>query len=377
MKLLVANWQDRRNPQAGGAEVHVHNVFGRLADAGHEVTLLVSGWKGCAPRETLDGMEVVRVGTRYTFGLAAPRLYRDQLCHRHFDGVVETLNKVPIFAPAWAGRPVVLLVHHLFGTTAFREAPVGLAAATWMLERALPRVYRGVATQAMSRSTRDDLVERGLRPADITVIYAGVDATEFVPAPAMRARMPTFIYLGRLKKYKRVDLLVRAVAELAGRGTECQAVIAGKGEYEPSLRRLAAELGVAERVRFVGFVSESEKLALFRSAWANVFASPKEGWGITNLEAGAAGTPSVASDSPGLRESVRHGETGLLVPHGDLEALTAALGRFAREPDLVARLGAGARRFAESFSWERTARETEAHLRRAFLVASERVPCSV
>src|SRR5581483_7114696 len=103
---------------------------------------------------------------------------------------------------------------------------------------------------------------------------------------------------------------------------------------------LAQSLDLGESVRFLGRISESEKLALLRRAWALVFASPKEGWGITNLEAAACATPVVASNSPGIRESVVDGKTGYLVPHGDIEALANALGRFAGEPGLVRLMGA-------------------------------------
>jgi glycosyltransferase involved in cell wall biosynthesis len=95
-----------------------------------------------------------------------------------------------------------------------------------------------------------------------------------------------------------------------------------------------------------------------------VLASPKEGWGITNLEAAACATPVVASNSPGIRESVRDGETGYLVPHGDVLAMAAALDRLASSRDLVERLGAAARAFAETFTWERAAEETARHLSR-------------
>jgi glycosyltransferase involved in cell wall biosynthesis len=101
---------------------------------------------------------------------------------------------------------------------------------------------------------------------------------------------------------------------------------------------------------------------LLRRSWSTAFASPKEGWGITNLEAAACGTPVVASDSPGLRESVRDGETGFLVPHGDVAAMGQRLQRLAQSPDLVRTLGASGRRFAETFTWERAAAETAAHL---------------
>ena len=115
-------------------------------------------------------------------------------------------------------------------------------------------------------------------------------------------------------------------------------------------------------MRFLGFISEAEKVRLLRRAWALCFTSPKEGWGITNLEAAACGTPVVASRSPGLRESVRDGETGFLVPHGDVDALAAAMRRIAGSAELVAALGTRGRLFAEGFTWERAAAETADHL---------------
>jgi glycosyltransferase involved in cell wall biosynthesis len=126
---------------------------------------------------------------------------------------------------------------------------------------------------------------------------------------------------------------------------------------------LAASFQLGRSVVFHGFVSEERKIDLMRGAWANIFPSPKEGWGITVIEAAACATPSLASDSPGLRDSVRHGETGFLVPHGDIHALAARMVELADSPPLVARLGDRARRLAEGLTWERTVRETEDHLK--------------
>ena len=138
--------------------------------------------------------------------------------------------------------------------------------------------------------------------------------------------------------------------------------IAGAGDYRPELEKLAQSLDLGARVRFLGRISEAEKLALLRRSWALVFASPKEGWGITNLEAAACATPVVASNSPGIRESVRDGHTGYLVPHGDVQAMGAAMRRLAESKALVESLGAEARTFAEGFTWENAADETERHL---------------
>ena len=153
-------------------------------------------------------------------------------------------------------------------------------------------------------------------------------------------------------------------SRLAMRHPTATLEIAGSGDHRPALEQLIASLDLGARVRFLGRISEEEKVALLRRAWALAFASPKEGWGITNLEAAACGTPVVASNSPGIRESVRDGETGFLVPHGDVAAMAAAMGRLADSATLVSTLGANGRRFAESFTWERAADETAAHLSR-------------
>src|SRR5690606_4512711 len=117
--------------------------------------------------------------------------------------------------------------------------------------------------------------------------------------------------------------------------------------------RLTAELELGDHVRFAGFVTEEEKRELFRRTWVHALTSPKEGWGISNMEAAACGTATVASDSPGLRDSVRHGSTGFLAPHGQVDALTDLLERVLSDPSLRDRLGMQARAFAELYSWER------------------------
>lgn len=360
MRILLINWQDRENPLAGGAEIHLHEIFGRIAARGHEVTLLCGGWPGCPPRVELDGMQVHRVGTRQSFPLLVRKYYREHLHALGHDVLVEDINKVPLFTPRWGAKRVVGLVPHLFGPTAFQELSIPLASAVWLAERPLPWLYRGVPFEAISESTKDDLDSRGIVRDRIRVIYPGIDADHFTPAAGTRATQPLFAYLGRIKKYKGVDLVVRAFAEL--RHPTARLEIAGAGEFRPDLERLVASLALSERVTFLGRVSESEKVALLRRAWATLFASPKEGWGITNLEAAACGTPVIASNSPGIRESVREGETGFLVPHGDTRAMAERMQRLALAPELVQAFGANGRRFAEAFTWERAAIETEAHL---------------
>jgi glycosyltransferase involved in cell wall biosynthesis len=363
VRILVVNWQDRTNPQAGGAEVHLHEIFGRIAGLGHEVHLLCSGYPGAPPQAELDGLRVHRVSSRYGFALAARAVFRRLAAAVRPDVVVEDVNKVPLYlAGLWPG-PFVLVVPHLFGTTAFRELPPPLAAVVWAAERPMARAYARAAVHAISASTRDDLVERGFAALAIRVIHPGVDVARFAPDPTCaRAAEPSFLYVGRLKRYKQVDTAIRALARVRAAVPGARLWIAGTGDDRARLSGEARRSGVADAVDFLGYVSEEEKLDLYRRAWAVVLPSVKEGWGITNLEAAACGTPAVAADNSALRESVRDGETGFLVPTGDAAAFADALARIAGDGELRERLARGARAFAQTFSWERAAQETLNHL---------------
>jgi len=359
VRILVVNWNDRENPHSGGAEVHLHEIFGRIASQGHRVDLMASGWKGSARTALVDGINVHRVGTRYSFQFHARRYFRENLRANGYDVLVEDLNKIPLYTPRW-GIPVVGLVHHLFGTTIFREAPLPMAALVWLAERGIPHSYRDVPFQAVSESTADDLVARGIRRDAIRVIYNGVDTDFYSPAAGKRSANTVFAYVGRLKKYKGIDILLRAFAEAAIPNARLE--IAGSGDYREELERLAASLDLGDRVRFLGYISAEAKRDLLRTAWASVIASPKEGWGITNLEAQACGTPVIASDSPGLRDSLIDGVTGVLVPHGDIAAFSGAMLKVAGTPGLISTMGKAGRRFAERFTWDKSATDTITHL---------------
>jgi glycosyltransferase involved in cell wall biosynthesis len=363
VRIVVANWNDLRNPHAGGAEIHLFELFRRLAARGHLVRLVCSGWHGCAPRETIDGIEVERHGDRWTFALLGRHAVREAVRAVKPDVVVEDINKLPLYLAEATDKPFCAIVPHLFGETAFQEAKWPVASIVWFAERPLPRGYRRAGWHAISESTRDDLLRRGVPRSRIRVIHPGVDASHFAPdAATPRSSPPSFLYVGRLKRYKGVEYAVRALARAHAARPDLTLDIAGNGDYRIELERLVRELGLDGTVRFHGFVAEAEKLRLLRSTWANIFPSPKEGWGITVIEAAACGTPSIASDSPGLRDSVRDGQTGFLVPHGDVEALATRMLELAESPELVETLGRQARAHAETLNWDAAADATERHL---------------
>ena len=359
MRLLIVNWQDRKNPQAGGAEVHLHEIFGRLSLRGHTVHLLCSGFDGAPPTENIDGIEVFRTGRRFTFQFLAHSYYHEHLARNQYDIVIEDMNKIPLFIPRWKTKRTVALVHHLFGETAFREASFPAAAMVWLSERPIALFYKRIPFEAVSVSTAEDLVSRGIPAGNIRVIYNGVHTEKLTPNAAERSPTPLFSYLGRLKKYKRVDTVIRAFEKI--NSPDARLEIAGTGDNREELENLVGALALGDRVKFLGRISESEKLALLRRSWATVLASPKEGWGISNLETAACGTPVIASDSPGIRESVIDGVTGYLVPSSPA-AIASKMNLLIEQPRLVETLGRSARAFAEDFTWDRAANDTEQDL---------------
>lgn len=364
MNILLINWLDLENPQAGGAEFHLFEIFGRLAARGHRIRLVASGWPGCPPRARIQDIAIARHGTRQTFALVGRRAIRAALAAERPDIVVEDVNKLPLYTAGLTDLPSCVIIPHLFGTTAFEEVPWWQALIVWAAERPIPRAYRRSYFHAISESTRDDLVARGIDASRIRVIHPGVDAVRYAPRPGLdRTPQPSFLYVGRLKRYKGLGTAIEALAIARQSRGDLVLDIAGSGDDRPRLEAVARARGLAGAVRFLGFVTEEHKLRLYRTAWANVFPSVKEGWGLTVIEAAACGTPSLTSNSPGLRDSVRDGQTGYLVPHGDATALARRMLELAERPALVDQLGRQARAFAESLTWDAAAAATEAQLR--------------
>jgi len=359
MNILVVNWQDITNPLSGGAEVHFHQIFSRIAREGHRVTLCCSTYRGAARRETIDGIEILRSGRRPLFNFVFPFTYLARLRASGYDVVVEDLNKVPFFSPLYVRRPLAGIAHHLFGKSVFREAGLLPAAYVYLMERCAMALYRRrIPFMVVSRSTEREFLDRGFSPDRLAVIHNCVDHRRYTVGDGKKSALPLAVYFGRLKKYKSVDHFLRALPAAMGRVPSLKAVVAGEGDDLDRLREIARGLGVLDAVEFTGHVTEIQKVELLRKAWCTVSTSLKEGWGLTVIEANACGTPCVAADVPGLRDAVREGVTGLLYPHGDIEALTHRMLRLLEDAELRRRLSEGAVRWAATFEWEDAAVQT-------------------
>jgi glycosyltransferase involved in cell wall biosynthesis len=358
-RVLVLNERDARHPAAGGAEVHVAEIARELAGHGFELTQLACGFAGAPARETQPGLEVRRLGPLPVYYPRAVWTTARETRTGGFDVVVEHLNKLPFCAAAYSAVPVLAVNHHLFGESAFLQVAWPIAAGVVAAERLIPRVYRDVPFLAVSESSKQDLVARGIAAAHVEIVHNGIRTPRLAPRPLLD-RPRRIAYLGRLEPYKRVELLLRAAARLAPRFPDLDVVLVGRGSSRPALEREARALGLAARTHFAGFVADDERDRLVAEARVCACPSVKEGWGITVIEANALATPVVATDAPGLRDAVRPGETGLLVADGPPEAfvpaLADALGRVLADDALAGRLSRGALAWSRGFGWDSAAR---------------------
>ena len=360
MKILAFNWQDIRNPQSGGAEVQFHEVFSRVAQAGHEVVLYCSAFPGAPHEEMLNGIRVVREGGRSLFNYRVPLAYANRFRREGFDVVVDDMNKIPFFTPLFVREPIQGLIHHLFAKSIFREVNPLVGSYVYFMERIALALYRRKKTPfiVVSPSTFDDLVSRGFEPSQLVHIGLAVDHSLFRPTGEPRSPTPLIGYFGRLKKYKSVDHLLRALPSVLAEFPDLKAIIVGEGDDRPRLEALTRELKLQDAVAFTGYVSDQEKVRLLQRMWFKVATSSKEGWGLTVTEANACGTPAIASDVPGLRDAVQDGKTGLLYRYGDISDLAGKIERLTADSELRARLSAGALAWAALFVWDEAARRT-------------------
>ena len=360
MRLLIIEYRDITHPEAGGAEVILQEVFKRIVAAGHEVDYLCNRHPGAKDEEFIDGIRFIRRGQQPYFNLLAPWVYRSELRKNKYDVIVEGIDKLPFFMPLFQHEvPVLCIVPHLFGTTVFREASLPAGAYVYAHEKLIPRVYRKCLFSVLSQGTRDDLIRRGVSAGNIQVIYSGLSQEQYsAPLEKPASDHPVLLYLGRIKKYKGIELGLQAVQRLRDKYPTIEYQIVGAGDYLDALRGLTEQMGLSRNVTFTGIKRGQEKTELLQRASLLLYTSPKEGWGLSVVEANTCGTPVVASDSPGLRESVVDGKTGFLVPHGDVQELANRIDEMLSDPLLYRRMRGEAIVWGRRFTWERSVQET-------------------
>jgi len=357
LKILILNYRDITHPMAGGAEVHLHRIFGKLVELGHSVMLFTTQAKGASQHEVIDGMQIVRYGGDLLFPLncilRVPKLIKEF----EPDIVYEDLNKLPLFSPYITKIPKLIQILHLWKSSIFKEASFPVALGVWLGEKIIPHVYKDCYFSTISPSGKRELNELGIEAGRISVIYCGTK-NEYLEAEKVRDKSPYFLWVGRFRKYKGVWVALKAFKIFAKKHPDTKLIFAGSGPEEAKMKAKAKSWGLKDKVEFLGVISEEKKIELMSRAMGLLQTSFKEGWGLTVIEAGACGTTSVASNVSGLCDSVKGGETGLLFKAGNVKDCARKMENLYENPVLRGCLEGAAKSYAETFSWETAAKDT-------------------
>ncbi|MFC1725498.1 glycosyltransferase family 4 protein [candidate division KSB1 bacterium] len=357
-KILLLNWQCIENPYGGGAEVHMHEIFKRIVGLGHEVTLFCSNFPDGEPEKVIDGIKVIRRGSRNTFNFVLYRNLNRLFNVSDFDIVIDDINKIPFYTPKLVKNvPILAIVHHLFKKTIFLQASFPGAMYVYLAEKFIGSVYRDIPFTVVSESSKKDMIFEGIPEENITVIYNCVDHNLFVPDASKKSPFPVISYLGRIKKYKSVDHVIKAMKIVHGRIPDAKLKIVGDGDNMDFLKRLSISLELENVIDFTGFVSKEEKVNILQSSYLSVNPSCKEGWGITVIESNACGAPVVATNAPGLKDSVLDGKTGILFEYGNIEQLAENIIKLIKDDQLRETYSRNAIEWAARFNWNNSASE--------------------
>lgn len=353
LHVAVVNWRDEGHPGAGGAELYAGEMARALAAQGADVTFFTARGHGQARVEHQDGVRYLRRGGRWT--VYPHVLARLLIRRRRIDAVLDCQNGIPFFTPLVLRRrtAVICVIHHVHQDQFALHFPRPVAAIGRFLEGPMAtRVYGSRPAAAVSPSARAAVRRRLRWGGPVFVIPNGTPALS-LPGGRQRSLTPTIVTVTRLVRHKQIELLVQAAAELIPSSQPALHVhIVGTGPGEAALRDLVRDLDLTDHVSIHGYVDEATKASLLAAAWLTVNPTAGEGWGLGVIEAAGVGVPALAFDVPGMRDSIRPGTTGWLVPvDTDLApAIDLALTTL-RESEVVRAYGSACRQWAASFTW--------------------------
>jgi len=376
---------------------YVHDINRHLVRLGHAVRVVTPGAPGQAPRESFDGVEVVRfpldLPEDLTYGRVAQsrvgllqklqrlkvmgsymmaqaratinegRAFRAHLVHAHW--AIPT-GPAAVLAARRLGLPCVITMH---GGDVYVNPAQGYDFPTrWYVRPFLRWTLRNAdGLTAITEDCRQHALRAGAPAEKIHLVLNGADLRRFSPDHSEeRPYGQRMIFACRqLFPRKGIRFLIRAAAELKRRFPDLKLVLAGDGFERPDLEQLAAGLGIGADTVFLGWVPNAELPRYYRAAAVSVIPSLEEGFGIPAAEAMGCEIPVVASDAGGLPEVVEHEVTGLIVPRGDDHALAEAISRLLVDEALRRRMGqAGRERALRLFDWDNSAKSFNALYRR-------------
>src|SRR5829696_9388743 len=347
MRILWFNWRDILNPDAGGAEVFTHEVMKRLTKRGYHMTLFTSRFKRCQLNENIDGVDIIREGNKYTVYKQAKNYLKTY--KHHYDLIIDEINTRPFFTPKFVKeKQVIALIHQLAREFWFYETRFPLNYIGYhYLEKKWLSNYKDIITLTVSDSTKIYLEELGFKK--LFVVPPGLDVRPLLTVKEKEAN-PTVVFLGRLTKTKLPHHALQAFSIIKREIPDAKMWVIGNGYLREKLESFKSK-----DVTFFGYVSNEKKYELLSRAHIILVPAVREGWGLVVTEANAMGTPAIGYDVHGLRDSIRHGETGITITEKSPEVMAQQAISLLRDSKRLSNYSRNALEFSRQFSWDNTA----------------------
>lgn len=359
MDILILNWKDLKNPDVGGAEVILYELGKRLVKDGHTVTWFCRTYKGAKSEDTVDGIRVIRRGNRLSVYWEAFLYYRS--LDKKPDKVLDCVNTICWQTPLYVPKDKrIAYVNQLAKEVLFYELPPVLSHLAYLMEPLEYMTYKDTQFLCYSESVKKDITTFGIPEKNIFLFPIGIDHERYTPG--VKSKDPLFLFVARLTAMKRPDLCVEAMRIVVKTYPEAKLAIVGYGPMEHKLDKMIHDSGLGNNVFLVNkdhlFFDKhpkDQKVKFMQEAWVLLLPSVKEGWGMVVTEAGACGTPSIVTDVTGLRDSVKHMETGIQISAKPTPSILAsAICSIIENSRMKAALSNKAIHAAMNFTWKRS-----------------------
>lgn len=356
MKILWFTWKDQKHPRAGGAELVNEEIAKRLVKDGHEVVFLTAGFKNCVPEEIVNGYKIIRLGNRWTVYLKAFWYYLKFL-KGWADLVIDEVNTGPFFCKFFVKEENCLFIHQLARQIWFYEMFFPLNIIGYFVEPLYLRLLNDRKVITVSESTKKDLLKRGFKNENIEIISEGINIvplTESELNKIEKYEQPTIATVGELRPVKRTDHIVRAFELAKKEIPDLQLIIAGEkfNGFGRKIEEMAAASEYSDSIKLLGRVENGKRAELLGRAHVFCAASVKEGWGLVITEANSQGTPAVAYDIDGYRDSVRNTETGLLCAKNTPEEMAKNIIAMFKNKEVYERMRRNAWKWSREINFE-------------------------
>lgn len=355
MNILIFNWRDTKHSWAGGSELYIHELAKRWVKLGNKVTLFCGqDIDGHLPEEEIiDDIRIVRKGSKYSVYYWA-FIYYFKYFRKGTDVILDVENGIPFFTTFYSRKKKTSLVYHVHAEQFFYELSFPINILGFILEKyAFPILYRNNNIMAISKSTKGKLEKLGFKSKNISIVEPGVTINGIKNLSVNKYNKPTIVYLGRIKKYKRIEILINIMPQILNRVPKARLLIAGWGSEAPFIIDLAMKSKVRKRIELVGPVTEYEKKILLSKSWVFVNPSLHEGWGISVIETNLLGTPAVSFNVPGLSDSIKNSYNGYLCK--DEKEMVDMIVKILKNKTLRNKLSDNSKKWAKQFNWDRAA----------------------